>query len=113
MADLKASCRRIMAAYRGEPADRVPIIDIPWTATIERWQREGLPADVSFVDYCGLDHVAGIVKAARAPVEQVQHPGRQPHPGLGGRAGEVEHAAIEQHARPGAAGGVHVGHKLH
>jgi len=43
----------------GRP-DRVPIIDSPWAATIERWQREGMPKDANFVDYFGLDHVAGI-----------------------------------------------------
>ncbi|MEI7848556.1 MAG: uroporphyrinogen decarboxylase family protein, partial [Chloroflexota bacterium] len=36
-------------------ADRIPIIDSPWDATIERWQREGMPADQSYVDYFGLD----------------------------------------------------------
>jgi hypothetical protein len=41
-------------------ADRVPIIDSPWGATIERWHREGMPEGMSFVDYFGLDHVAGI-----------------------------------------------------
>lgn len=36
-------------------ADRVPIIDSPWDSTIERWQNEGMPKDVSYVDYFGLD----------------------------------------------------------
>jgi uroporphyrinogen decarboxylase len=46
--------------YAHEEADRVPIIDSPWHATIERWHREGMPEGMSFVDYFGLDHVAGI-----------------------------------------------------
>ena len=43
-----------------QEADRIPIIDQPWGATIERWEREGMPEDTSYVDYFGLDHVAGI-----------------------------------------------------
>jgi uroporphyrinogen decarboxylase len=46
--------------YAHQEADRVPIIDSPWGATIERWHREGMPEGMSFVDYFGLDHVAGI-----------------------------------------------------
>ena len=34
--------------------------DSPWGATIERWQREGMPTDVSWADYFGLDRFAGI-----------------------------------------------------
>ncbi|OGV71727.1 MAG: hypothetical protein A3K19_12365 [Lentisphaerae bacterium RIFOXYB12_FULL_65_16] len=47
-----------MCAHRD--ADRVPIIDGPWGATIERWQREGMPKDANYVDFFGLDKVAGI-----------------------------------------------------
>lgn len=46
--------------YEHREADRVPIIDGPWGATIERWQREGMPKEISYVDYFGLDHVAYI-----------------------------------------------------
>jgi uroporphyrinogen decarboxylase len=41
-------------------ADRVPVFDHPWTATIERWRREGMPADVNYVDYFDLDRIATI-----------------------------------------------------
>lgn len=51
---------RFQRMYEHREADRVPIIDIPWGATIERWQREGMPEGTSFVDFFGLDHVAGI-----------------------------------------------------
>ena len=30
-------------------ADRVPVFDGPWAATLERWHREGLPENVSVV----------------------------------------------------------------
>ena len=49
---------RFRRMFAHQEADRIPIIDDPWAATIERWQREGMPADVSFVDYFDLDHVA-------------------------------------------------------
>jgi uroporphyrinogen decarboxylase len=49
---------RFRRMFAHQEADRVPIIDDPWEATVERWQREGMPADVSFVDYFDLDHVA-------------------------------------------------------
>jgi len=54
------SRERFQRMFEHREADRVPIIDGPWGATIERWQREGMPADVSFVDFFDLDRVAGI-----------------------------------------------------
>ncbi|MCL2486211.1 MAG: hypothetical protein FWE86_01255 [Oscillospiraceae bacterium] len=36
-------------------ADRVPIIDIPWDGTLARWRREGMPSDVDWQDYFGVD----------------------------------------------------------
>jgi len=46
--------------YEHREADRVPIIDIPWAATVERWRAEGMPEDTGFVEFFGLDRVAGI-----------------------------------------------------
>ncbi|MFN8441702.1 MAG: uroporphyrinogen decarboxylase family protein [Caldilineaceae bacterium] len=54
------SHERFTRMFEHREADRIPIIDDPWDATIERWQREGMPQDVSFVDYFGLDHTAMI-----------------------------------------------------
>ena len=54
------SRQRFARMFEHRQADRVPIIDGPWGATIERWHREGMPQDVSFVDYFGLDKTAGI-----------------------------------------------------
>jgi len=48
---------RFARMFDHKEADRVPIIDGPWGATIERWHREGMPEDASYVDYFGLDHV--------------------------------------------------------
>jgi len=36
------------------------VTDGPWESTIERWQREGMPEDVSYVDYFGLDKIVHI-----------------------------------------------------
>lgn len=54
------SHERFSRMYAHREADRVPIIDSPWGATIERWQREGMPEAVGYADFFGLDKVAGI-----------------------------------------------------
>jgi uroporphyrinogen decarboxylase len=46
---------RVSAMYEHREADRIPITDGPWKTTIERWHREGMPEDVSYVDYFDLD----------------------------------------------------------
>jgi len=54
------SHERFKCMFEHRDADRVPIIDGPWAATIERWQREGMPKGASYVDFFGLDKVATI-----------------------------------------------------
>jgi uroporphyrinogen decarboxylase len=54
------SRERFTRMYEHREADRIPIVDSPWGATIERWHREGMPENVSFVDFFDLDHVAHI-----------------------------------------------------
>jgi uroporphyrinogen decarboxylase len=54
------SKERFTRIFAHQEADRIPIIDSPWSATIERWHSEGMPADTSFIDYFDLDHVSGI-----------------------------------------------------
>jgi uroporphyrinogen decarboxylase len=68
------SHERFSRMFAHQEADRIPIIDDPWDATIERWQREGMPAGVSFVDYFGLDHVAQIRldNSPRYPVNVIE-----------------------------------------
>ncbi|MCB9159793.1 MAG: hypothetical protein H6644_08040 [Caldilineaceae bacterium] len=55
------SRERIARMFEHRDADRIPVIDDPWATTITRWQREGMPADVSYVDYFGLDKTARIM----------------------------------------------------
>ena len=70
---------RFSRMYEHREADRIPIIDGPWGATIERWQREGMPADVSYVDYFGLDHVVGF-GADNSPRRRLQRFSSDPLP---------------------------------
>lgn len=51
---------RFTRMFEHREADRIPVQDGPWGATVERWQAEGLPQDTSWVDYFDLDHVATI-----------------------------------------------------
>ncbi|GMV67418.1 MAG: hypothetical protein KJ050_10470 [Candidatus Omnitrophica bacterium] len=55
-----SSHERFQRMYEHRDADRIPIIDYPWPATVERWHREGLPDGADYVEYFGLDHVSTI-----------------------------------------------------
>lgn len=46
--------------YEHKEADRIPTFDLPWSSTIKRWQREGMPEGVDYRDYFKLDHIATI-----------------------------------------------------
>ena len=54
------SKERFTRMYEHRDADRVPIIDSPWGATIERWQREGMPKNMDYTNFFGLDKTVGI-----------------------------------------------------
>jgi uroporphyrinogen decarboxylase len=68
---------RFARMFAHQDADRVPIIDGPWEATIERWRHEGMPEDADYVDYFGLDHVSGIGvdSSPRYPVQTLEQTG--------------------------------------
>jgi len=68
------SHERMRRMYAHQEADRVPVTDSPWNATIERWQREGMPTDVSYVDFFGLDKIAhiGVDNSPRYPTRIVE-----------------------------------------
>ncbi|MEW6753056.1 MAG: hypothetical protein AB1505_19060, partial [Candidatus Latescibacterota bacterium] len=53
------SKERLQAVLEGRVPDRVPFQDAYWQTTVERWQREGLPAGVSPYDYFGCE-MAGL-----------------------------------------------------
>jgi uroporphyrinogen decarboxylase len=46
---------RMRLALDHKEADRIPIQDSPWAATITRWQREGLPDGISAEEYFGFE----------------------------------------------------------
>jgi uroporphyrinogen decarboxylase len=54
------SHERFMRMYEHREADHVPILDSPWGATIERWQKEGMPRGADWVDFFGIDKTAMI-----------------------------------------------------
>ncbi len=54
------SHERFTRMFEHREADRIPIQDSPWRATIERWQREGMPEETSWVEYFDLDHISAI-----------------------------------------------------
>ena len=63
---------RIITAMNHEEADRVPINDLLWTATIERWRNEGLPAEVTPSEYFGYEIIGfDSDTSPRFPVEVV------------------------------------------
>ncbi|MBN1541350.1 hypothetical protein JW992_04320, partial [candidate division KSB1 bacterium] len=68
------SRERFARIFDHQEADRIPIIDDPWEATIERWHREGLPANCSYIDFFNLDRVEKIPidNSPRLPVKVVE-----------------------------------------
>ncbi len=72
--DSMTTHERFSRMYAHQEADRIPVIDSPWGATIERWQREGLPRDVSFEDYFDLDKIAhiGVDNSPRYPEQVIE-----------------------------------------
>ncbi|MGC9468876.1 MAG: uroporphyrinogen decarboxylase family protein [Anaerolineae bacterium] len=69
-----SSHERIRRMYEHREADRVPVTDDPWNATIERWHREGMPESVSYVEFFGLDKIAhiGVDNSPRYPAQIVE-----------------------------------------
>jgi uroporphyrinogen decarboxylase len=64
--------RMLMALHHEEP-DRVPIHDSPWVSAVERWHREGLPAEVNPAEYFDYEMVAfGADTSPGLPVEVVE-----------------------------------------
>jgi len=51
---------RVTRMFEHKEADRVPVIDYPWSSTLRRWRRESLPEDVEYDEYLQLDRFAGM-----------------------------------------------------
>ena len=54
------SRERFARTYAHQEADRVPIIDAPWAGTLRRWRREGMPGDMEWADFFGIDKLGWI-----------------------------------------------------
>ena len=54
------SKERFLRMFQHKDADHVPIIDSPWGSTIERWRREGLPADADVAAFFGYELTGNI-----------------------------------------------------
>lgn len=65
---------RVTRMIEHREADRVPITDSPWSATLERWHKEGLPANVDWADYFGMDRFAhiGVDNSPRYPEKTLE-----------------------------------------
>ena len=65
---------RVSLMYQHREADRVPIHEIPWVSTLQRWRTEGL-GDADYVDHLGLDLICQVVvdNSPRFPVSVVEN----------------------------------------
>ncbi len=67
------SRERILLALDHKEADRVAIQDSPWSSTINRWRKEGLPEDIPADEYFGFETVGiGFDTGPRFPVEVLE-----------------------------------------
>jgi len=51
---------RFKRMYEHKEADRIPIFDFPWSSTIKRWEKEGIPKGNDYRDFFNIDKVATI-----------------------------------------------------
>ncbi|HEY3290091.1 MAG TPA: hypothetical protein VGK87_08195, partial [Anaerolineae bacterium] len=65
---------RFTRMFAHQEADRIPVLDSPWEATIERWRNEGMPFDTDFIDYLDLDRiqVISVDSSPRYPVQTIE-----------------------------------------
>ena len=51
---------RMLRTFQHRETDRAVIYDSPWAGTIRRWKKEGMPANVDWRDYFGVDKIEAI-----------------------------------------------------
>jgi hypothetical protein len=54
------SRQRILRAIEHKAANRIPIVEIPWDATLKRWEKEGLPNGRPWCQFFDVGKVAEI-----------------------------------------------------
>lgn len=73
MGSAMTSQERVRTAIARKVPDRVPVMDGPWSATVRRWEREGLPEGRSPADHFGYEiHVIGFDQSPRFPVRVIE-----------------------------------------
>lgn len=60
------SWERFKRMYEHREADCIPIIDEPWSGTLRRWRREGMPEGMDWCDYFDVDKL-GIINIDISP----------------------------------------------
>jgi uroporphyrinogen decarboxylase len=60
------SYERILRTFEHRETDRVPINELAWGTTLTRWHAEGMPKDVAYEDYFGIDR-AVYIKTDNSP----------------------------------------------
>ncbi|HOX39900.1 MAG TPA: uroporphyrinogen decarboxylase family protein [Candidatus Brocadiia bacterium] len=67
------SRERVTLQLRHQETDRIPKTDSPWGTTIERWRKEGLPADKGPGEFFGYEFCgAGADNSFRLPTETIE-----------------------------------------
>lgn len=52
-----SSNERISRMFEHRDADRIPVYDSPWSSTIKRWHKEGMPERIDYIEYFDLDKI--------------------------------------------------------
>ena len=60
------SYERMRRVFAHQEPDRVPMFDSPWSTTLARWHREGLPQNVPFDEFFGFDK-SGYISVDNSP----------------------------------------------
>ena len=56
------SYERMKRTYEHKDPDRVPITDWAWESTLGNWHKAGIPKDMKWEDYFGLENIARITE---------------------------------------------------
>ena len=62
---------RFSRVYAHQEADRIPIIDSPWSGTLRRWRQEGMPLGLDWENHFGIDKL-GCIGADISPRYEVK-----------------------------------------
>lgn len=54
------SKERFRRIFEKREADRIPIVDNPWIGTLLRWFEEGMPREMDWEDYFGIDKIGAV-----------------------------------------------------